>query len=94
VVSSPYHRNAAGIWDSYRLFASPDESESRAIVARRGIDLLLLCPTGAERMFFERDKGGGSLYNHLLDGMTPSWLTPVPVGVPDTDFRLFRVVRR
>jgi hypothetical protein len=94
VVSSPYHRNAAGIWDSYRLFASPDEAESRSIVARRGIDLLLLCPTGAEYLFFERKKGGANLYSHLLDGKTPSWLVPVPIDAPNTAFRIYRVVRK
>jgi hypothetical protein len=94
VVSSPYHRNGAGIWDTYRIFATTDETESRTIVARRGIDLLLLCPSAAERKFFDGRKAGPNLYSHLIDGKTPNWLAPVAID-PNaaSGFRLFRVLR-
>jgi hypothetical protein len=94
VVSTPYHRNGDGIWDSYRLFAAEKESESRRIVSRRGIDLLIVCPTGAERRFFANKKGSRNLYSRLLDGEVPAWLAPVefkPAGA--SDFRLYRVLR-
>jgi len=94
VVSSPYHRNVAGIWDTYRIFDATDETESRSIVARRGIDLLLLCPSAAERQFFDGKKAGPNLYSHLLDGRAPDWLAPVAID-PNaaSGFRLFRVLR-
>ena len=94
VVSTPYHRNSAGIWDSYRIFDTTDETESRTIVARRGIDLLLLCPSAAEQQFFDRKKAGSNLYSHLLDGKTPDWLAPVAIDPKSASgFRLFRVLR-
>jgi hypothetical protein len=94
VVSTPYHRNGAGIWDSYRILAATEEAESRAIVARRGIDLLLLCPSGAERRFFDNEETRTNLYNRLLNGDTPGWLAPVAADPAKTgDFRLFRVLR-
>ncbi len=94
VVATPYHRNIAGIWDTYRIFDTTDETESRTIIARRGIDLLLLCPSAAEQQFFDRKKAGPNLYSHLLDGKTPDWLAPVAID-PKTasGFRLFRVLR-
>lgn len=92
VVSAPYHRNGAGIWDSHRLFAAPDEAETRAIVSRRGVGLLLVCPAGKEKRFFNYEAGSKNLYSRLIDGDTPSWLTPVDTGLEDTTgFRLFRV---
>jgi hypothetical protein len=94
VVSTPYHRNDDGIWDSYRIFAATDEAESRAIIGRRGIDLLLLCPTSAERHFFDNEETSKNLYNHLLNGDTPGWLAPVAATPAEAgDFRLYRVLR-
>jgi len=94
VVSAPYHRNGAGIWDSHELFATADEAESRAIVSRRGIGLLLICPTSKERRFFNYEAGSGNLYSRLIDGDTPAWLSPVAVEPDRMDgFRLYRVAR-
>ena len=94
VVGTPYHRNGAGIWDSYRLFAAPKNAESRAIINRRGIDLLLICPSSAEKLFFTRQTGKDSLYTRLLDGKTPDWLAQVPIEPDRADgYRLYRVLR-
>ena len=94
VVGTPYHRNGAGIWDSYRLFAAPKNVESRAIINRRGIDLLLICPSSAEKLFFTRQTGKDSLYTRLLDGKTPDWLAQVPIEPDRADgYRLYRVLR-
>jgi len=94
VVSAPYHRNGAGIWDSHRLLAAADEAESREIVDRRGVDLLLVCPSKKEKRFFEYEAGSKNLYSRLVDGETPPWLAPVETGLEDNGgFRLFRVIR-
>jgi hypothetical protein len=94
VVGTPYHRNAAGIWDSYRLFAAPTEAESHAIIARRGIDLLLICPSRAERQFFTQETGADNFYTRLVAGAVPAWLAQVPIKPGNADgFRLFRVIR-
>lgn len=94
VIGAPYHRNGLGIWDSHRLFAATDETESRAIVSRRGVGLLLICPTGAERLFFNYERGSKNLYSRLLDGDIPKWLAPVGIKPDSTsDFQVFRVTR-
>jgi hypothetical protein len=94
VVGTPYHRNAAGIWDGYRLLAAPTEEESHEIAVRRGINLLLVCPSRVERSFYTRQTGRDNLYTRLSDGAVPPWLAPVAIEPKDADgFRLFRVIR-
>ena len=94
VISAPYHRNGDGIWDSYRLLATDDESESRAIIARRGIDLIVICPSTAERNFYLDGNDTENLYSRLLDGDIPSWMRPASFGAEALDgFRVFRVDR-
>jgi hypothetical protein len=94
VVGVPYHRNGVGNWESYRLFAAPQEGESRAIVTRRHIDLLMICPRDTEQRFFTRETGSDNLYTRLLAGQVPDWLAPVPVKPESADgFRLYRVIR-
>ena len=44
VLSTPYHRNTAGILDASELFGSPDGARSKAIIAERRIELLLIYP--------------------------------------------------
>ncbi len=94
VVATPYHRNVSGILDIYRLFSSIDPEQSRAIVDARGIELLLLCPSPAEAAYFTPPTPGATLYERLLDGRSPSWVTQVslPHGLAGP-FRLFQIVR-
>ena len=94
VLAAPYHRNAPGILDVYRLFSAVDPAVSTAIVDARGIELVLLCPSARERLFYGGAAEGLTLYQRLLEGRQPHWLTPV--ALPDAlaeSFRLFRVVR-
>jgi len=94
VVSAPYHRDGPGIWDSYRIFSTQDEAESRAIITRRGVDLLILCPSAVERRFFGYDGGTGNVYRRLLAGRGPEWLTPVALPVEqNSGFMIYRVRR-
>ncbi|MCG8547553.1 MAG: hypothetical protein MJE12_25425 [Alphaproteobacteria bacterium] len=93
-IGAPYHRNGDGIWDSHRLLAATDEAETQALINRRGIDLILVCPSKAERSFFQLEQNPGSLYSRLNAGETPVWLTPVPLDAAQADgFRLYRVER-
>jgi hypothetical protein len=94
VVGAPYHRNGGGIFDSYRMLATTDDSESRAIVNRRGVDLLIVCPSAGERGFFTQESGKSTLYQRLLDDKVPDWLSRVPINTNITNgFRLYRVER-
>jgi len=92
VIGTPYHRNTAGIRDSYAGLASA-EPEARRILAARQVDLVLLCPKTDKNFYL--GEGGDSLYSRLLRGDVPGWLAPVPLRDPplESTFRIFRVVR-
>ena len=96
VVDAPFHTNVEGIYgithDLIQFMTSRDDVAARAIVERRGIAFVMLCPsdrTGAD----STDPDGRQLYSRLLNGEVPGWLTPQPwpIGVA-SDLRLFRVV--
>ncbi len=94
VVGAPYHRNGDGIWDSFRLLAATDDAESQAIVQRRDIGIIVICPSVAERRFYLDDEEPDRLYNRLLADNPPDWLIPVPVDRDATSgFRLYTVRR-
>lgn len=81
VVGTPYHRNGAGILDTHGFFAARDADAARRIVARRGIELVLLCPSGSERLFYARE-GEVILLDRLATGEAPAWLRPVALPPP------------
>ena len=56
-IGSPYHRNGSGIYDAWRALATDDVAESRQIIERRQVDLVLLCPSVPERAYFEEQIG-------------------------------------
>jgi hypothetical protein len=68
VIAGPYHRDAAGILDSYEIFAG---SNPRAVLARRGINYLMTCRAAPDWEFY-RAKGG--LIAQIVAGRTPDWL--------------------
>jgi hypothetical protein len=76
VVGTPYHRNGAGILDTHDFFAARDAEVARRIAARRGIELVLLCPSGSERLFHTRE-GEVTLLDRLATGAAPAWLRPL-----------------
>ena len=93
VVGTPYHRNR-GILDTYRILTATDDSLSRSLVDRRGVDLILLCPNRDEKVFFATTSGDATLYRRLIDGRIPAWLRAVelpPELAPA--FRLYEVIR-
>lgn len=47
VVGAPYHRNVAGVTDTFAFFNAPI-GEAEAILLRRQIDLVVLCPSMPE----------------------------------------------
>lgn len=71
VIAGPYHRNAAGILDTYEIFAG---KEPRTVLRRRSIDYLVVC-RGAPDWDFYRARGG--LVSQLAQGRTPPWLKRV-----------------
>ena len=89
VIGAPYHRNVAGIADSYRVFGAGEAAAWR-VLDRRGIDLVVSC----DAMLAQT--GGGldapdSLKSLFAVGGQPDWLTPLPV--PAGGLRIYRVAR-
>ena len=92
VLAAPYHRNASGILDIYRVFSALNPAASKTIVDARGIELVLLCPSPRERLFYGGEVEGVTLYQRLLEGRPPPWLAPV--ALPDAARREFPPVPR
>jgi len=93
VIGTPYHRNGDGIYDGHLLLATADDETARTLASRRGVDLVLLCGTPAERAFYAPQHGEQNLYQRLAEGTPPAWLEPVALpatlqGAP----RLYRTV--
>ncbi len=88
-IGSPYHRNLAGIGDTQAAFGGT-ASEARSIVERRRVDLILVCTTASDMVFFSRGPVD-SLFRRLMRGDLPDWLRPVPMPPQQRDFRLFAV---
>ena len=90
-IAGPYHRNGDAILDVQHAFGgTPDQA--RAIMARHGASLLLLCPNMAESTVYRaRDPGG--FYDQLAHGKQFDWLTPLPLPRGDP-LRLFRIAQR
>jgi hypothetical protein len=73
VVASPYHRNVDGILDTLDAFEG-DERTAKGIVDRRGIDLIVVCPTVDGKDY--PSAGPDSLFTRLVEGDAAAWLRP------------------
>ncbi len=90
-VAGPYHVNHAGLADMHAAFTAPDDTVALEVVARRGLDGVLVCGRGGETSLKGQD-GARTFYDALQAGRTQwAWLgTPEAVG--ETGFWLYRVV--
>ncbi len=89
VIGAPYHRNSAGIADSFRIFGA-SETEARAILRQRGIDFIVSCDA------LNAVAGGNidapdALAPRLKSGDLPDWLSALPV--PEGALDIYRVAR-
>ena len=92
VLAGPYHRNRQGILDNHRIIAAADAADSRRLIARRGVGLVLLCPLESERKVFLTGTAGTTLYQQLIEGNPPSWLRQVELPASLAEyFRLYEV---
>ncbi|MFP4280566.1 MAG: hypothetical protein ACLFQI_11300 [Halochromatium sp.] len=80
VLAAPYHRNDGGIEAGTRIFFR-DAETARKTLARRGVDLLLVCPHDPVATYERRD-GITPFYDQLLAGETPDWLIDIPNAGP------------
>jgi hypothetical protein len=89
-VAGPYHRNQQAILEVMKSFRGPPEY-ARRVIARRGIDYVLICPNMSESTIY-RSVAPDGFYSQLARGTAPAWLEPValPAGSP---YRMWRVRR-
>ena len=94
VIGTPYHRNGEGIFDGYSILATSDLPAAQALVEGRGIDLVLLCQSPAERTFYAASDGEETLYKRLDRRQPPAWLEPVALPESlEAQAKLYRVLR-
>lgn len=88
VIAGPYHRNAASIADTVRLWRADDE-EAKTIAARYGATYVLGC-VGTNDLAAAKKEAPQGLWARLEAGEVPAWLEPVPMpkGSP---LRLYRI---
>ncbi len=86
IVAAPHHRGGQAIEDTVRVMQARDPAEARAVLARRGVALVVACtlpPEGSPRE--------GTLAAAMRDGHAPAWLEPAPLPEALSAFRLFIV---
>jgi len=87
VLAGPYHRNAQGLRD-YLGIVTGKEDGVKAIIARRQIAFLLVCPVEVEKILQALGKDDSFLQG-LSFGSRPNWLERMPVA---GNILLFRVL--
>lgn len=88
VIGGPYHRNGAGIGDTFRIFGAEPET-ARRILAERGITLVVVC----DEMLGSAGgglNGANNLGAALAEGTPPDWLDPIPM--PDGALEVYAVL--
>lgn len=76
VLASSHHRNAQAMHDHILIFRSQPQT-ARALMKKRGIDFLVLCP-GEEELAFYAKKDPEGLWGNVSRGKVPDWLEPFP----------------
>lgn len=90
-VAGPYHRNERGILDVMLTFRGSVE-HARQVIARRGIDYVLICPGLSESTIYSSEAPRG-FYVQLAKGKVPAWLQPIELP-RNSPYRMWRVIRR
>jgi hypothetical protein len=87
VVAAPYHRNERGVLDAFQFFNGPLEA-GRAILAARGVSLVVVCPAMSEIRGFV-PHGADSFVTLFAAGALPPWLREV--SQPDDVLKVYSV---
>lgn len=90
VVATPYHRNWRGILDWQTIVATRDPEQARALLAERGVDLVVPCGTGAPRQRAAAE-GPPAFADRLDSGAVPEWLHPAEGIEPAAGFRIYEI---
>jgi len=87
VVAAPYQRDEDGVRDAFRFFNDPLPA-AHAILDRRGVTLVVLCP-GMPEIAGLASATPDSFARLYAKGGLPTWLTPLPL--PGTPLKIFSV---
>lgn len=95
VTATLHHTNADGVYDSIRILGGADDAETRSLVRKREVDLILICRFSGYEMYVWKGGGGDTLFQRLKEGHPPGWLREIglPGGLAKA-FRLFQVSGR
>jgi hypothetical protein len=88
VVAGPYHSIGSAFADVQHAFGAAEDAAARAVLERRGVSLLLLCPDSPPPGGIWPQDG---LRTRLLRGEVPDWLAEesLPDRLREAGFRLF-----
>lgn len=92
VLSIPNHRNQPGFTTTYNAMSTTEPATARRVLARSGVDLVLVCDNGVESAFYGGDPE--SFHAQLSNGQHPDWMRAVATPTGDPRFRLYRVTKR
>lgn len=91
VVASSYRMGYEGLSDTLAFFRSTNEKPARALLDRRKVDLIALCPAfGLE--VAGKSLGAGTMYDRIIAGRAPIWIREVDLPAEASAFRLFEVL--
>ena len=78
IVASPSTRDVSGMLDTIDFFSADELPIAHEVVRRRGVDLVLVCPSAPEATAYRLEKPAPSLLHRLEIGRPPYWLRKLP----------------
>lgn len=88
-IAGPYHRDAAGILDTYSLFMGTP-SQASAILKARNIDYLMICTAAPDWVWYQKRSTKNALIEQLAQNQLPPWLLPAGQS---QNVRVYRVIK-
>jgi hypothetical protein len=89
-VAGPYHRNDEDIADISLAFRGSADN-AKAMIDRRDIDYVLICPGLSESTIYASQAKDG-FYMQLVRGRVPPWLAPIALP-KNSPYRMWRVIK-
>jgi hypothetical protein len=89
-IAGPYHRNQQAILDVMKGFRGTPEA-AHAMVTRRGVDYVLICPGFSETTVYTATAPKG-FYAQLAKGQVPAWLAAIELP-KNSPYKMWRVVK-
>jgi hypothetical protein len=77
VIGTPYHRNSAGILDTYDIMTADTDKKAHEIVQKRKINLILLGPESSESKVYSKSEQTSTFLQRLREGIIPNWLKKI-----------------